>query len=203
MSDIIQDVKVTPIPGKQKITLLLLNLVILCSGIAIGSSLTVMKLKDRLMPPNAPSPVMDHLERVAKEYSLTTEQKDKVKPVLEAYHETFKKMFSDSMQKMTTARETLVLDMKKVMTPEQYEKWYQDLLEQEKRRQRRRPPFDRRGGGRRDRGNRGDRGGPPKEWDSNRLPDANRMPPWRVRGERGRFEDPNGMSIEKNELNMD
>lgn len=191
MSDIIQDVKVTPIPGKQKLTLVLLNLVILCSGISIGASLTFMRLKDRLMPPNSTPPIMDHIERMTREYSLTPEQKEKVTPLFETYQENLKKMFSDSSQAMTNAKETFVAGMKKVLDPDQYEKWYNDLTEQEQRRQRR-SSFNRRGmmGGRRG-GGRGERSGPQRMWDANRIPDPNKVPPWMNRDGQRRFNDMN------------
>ena len=100
MSDILEEVKRTPIPFKQKLTLGLLGLVILCSGIGLGVSLTINHLKDtgRLRPPNASPPMfMDRLERVTKEYSLTPDQKEQVKPILETYHESFKQMFCKIM----------------------------------------------------------------------------------------------------------
>src|SRR5665811_1019394 len=108
MSDLLEEVKRTPIPFRKKLAFVMLGLVILCSGFGIGASLTFNQLKDRLRPPTPMPPfVMDHLERVTKEYSLTPEQKEKVKPILEAYHESFKQMFSDSIQKMSSARDGL------------------------------------------------------------------------------------------------
>ena len=178
MSDLLEEVKRTPIPFRKKLALVMLGLVILCSGFGIGASLTFNQLKDRLRPPTPMPPfVMDHLERVTKEYSLTPEQKEKVKPILEAYHESFRLMFSDSMQKMAAARDGLVAAMKQVLTTEQYDKWFTDLQEQEKRHWQRRP-FDRRG----ERGDRGsrrgrERGGPPPEGrDPERPPGFDRPP---------------------------
>jgi Spy/CpxP family protein refolding chaperone len=184
MSDIFEEVKRTPIPFRKKATLVMLALVILCSGFGLGASLTFNQLKDRLRPPTPMPPfVMDHLERVTKEYSLTPEQKEKVKPILETYHESFRQMFSDSMQKMAAARDGLVAAMKQVLTTEQYDKWFKDLQEREKRHWQRRPP-DRRG----DRGDRGsrrgrERGGPgmpsSRELDLGSASDGNRPPRWR------------------------
>ncbi|MCF7974859.1 MAG: hypothetical protein K9N55_13655 [Phycisphaerae bacterium] len=184
MSDLLDEVKRTPVPFRKKLTFVMLGLVILFSGFGIGASLTFNQLKDRLRPPTPmPSFVRDHLERVTKEYSLTAEQRDKVKPILEAYHESFRQMFSDSMQKMAAARDGLVVDMKQVLTTEQYDKWFKDLQEQEKRHWQRRP-FDRRGergdrGGRRGRERSGPGGLSPREMDANRMPDPNRPPRWR------------------------
>ena len=180
MSDILDEVKRTPIPFKQKLTLGLLSLVILCSGMGIGASLTFNHLKDRLRPPGpTPPSFMDRLDRVAKEYSLTPQQKEQVKPVLETYHESLKQMFTNSMQTMTTAKEALVAGMEEVLTPEQYEKWHKDLLDREKRHGRR--PSGRRG----DRGSWRDRsrgGPPPWERDANRMADPNRATRWQREG---------------------
>ncbi len=180
MSRIIDDVKRTPIPTRQKFTFVLLGLVILCSGFGLGVSLTFNHLKDRLRPKGPMPFVMDHLERVAKEYALTPEQKLQVKPIIEAFHDSFRDMWMNSQKTMSVARDQLFASMKQVLTPEQYEKWLKDREEEEKKRSRR-GPFSRRG----DRGGRRDRGGPPPwERDPNKKPDPNRPSRWR-RGDRG------------------
>jgi hypothetical protein len=50
MSDLIESLKRTPMPFRQKVTFALLSLVILCSGFGLGVSLTFNHLKDRLRP---------------------------------------------------------------------------------------------------------------------------------------------------------
>ena len=173
MSDLIENVKRTPIPFRQKATLVLLSLVMIGSGFGLGVSLTFNHLKDRLRPPGPVPFVMDHLERIAKEYELTPEQKEQVKPILEKFHASFREMWTESQKTMSSARDSLVADMKQVLSTEQYNKWFKDLEEREKRRSRR-GSFSRRGD-RRER----DRGGPPpREWDPNKKPDPNRPPRW-------------------------
>jgi len=177
MSDLIENVKRTPVPFRQKVTLAMLSLVMLCSGFGLGVSLTFNHLKDRLRP-RGPAPFfMDHVERVAKQYDLTPEQKEQVKPILEKFHDSFRKMWTDSQKTMSTARDDLVVGMKQVLTAEQYDKWFKDMQELEKRRSRR-GSFSRRGE-RRDR-----------DRDPNRVPDPNRPPRWH-RGDRERGTDQN------------
>lgn len=185
MSDLIEDVKRTPIPFRQKVTFVLLSLVILGSGFGLGVSLTFNHLKDRLRPRGPVPFVMDHLERVAKEYALTPAQKEQVKPILERFHESFRQMWTDSQKTMASARDELVVSMKQVLTTEQYEKWFKDLEELEKRRSRRGPP-NRRG----DRRDRERSGFSPRDRDPNMKPDPNRPPRWH-RADRDRGDDQN------------
>ena len=186
MSDLIEDVKITPVPFRQKVTFAMLGLVMLCSGFGLGVSLTFNHLKDRLRPRGPVPFVMDHLERVAKEYALTPEQKDQVKPILQRFHESFRQMWADSQKSMSSARDELVVSMKQVLTTEQYDKWFKDLEELEKRRSRRGPSSRR--GDRRDR----DRSGQSfRDRDPNVKPDPNRPSRWR-RGDREPGNDQNG-----------
>jgi Spy/CpxP family protein refolding chaperone len=177
MSDLINDVKRTPIPFRQKVTFALLSLVILSSGFGLGVSLTFNYLKDRLRPRGPVPFVQSHLERVAKEYALTSEQKAQVKPILEKFHASFRQMWTESQKIMSSARDELVVSMKQVLTTEQYDKWFKDMQEMEKRRSRRGPSSRR--GDRRDR-----------DRDPNMKPDPNRPSRWH-RGDRGRDNDQN------------
>lgn len=185
MSDLIENVKRTPVPFRQKVTFAMLSLVMVCSGFGLGVSLTFNHLKDRLRPRGPVPFVMDHVERVAKEYHLTPEQKEQVKPILEKFHESFRQMWTDSQKTMSSARDDLVVGMKLVLTTEQYDNWFKNLQEQEKRRSRR-GSFNRRG----DRGDRGRGGPPPRDRDPNAKPDPNRPPRWH-RGDRERGNDQN------------
>ena len=178
MSDLIESLKRTPIPLRQKLTFALLGLVILCSGFGLGVSLTFNHLKDRLRPRGPVPFVQSQLERVAKEYALTPEQKAQVKPILERFHDSFRQMWTDSQKTMSSARDDLVVSMKQVLTTEQYDKWFKDLEAMEKRRSRRGPPSRR--GDRRDR-----------DRDPNRPSDPIRPSRWH-RGDRERGNDANG-----------
>lgn len=180
MSDLIDNVKRTPIPLRQKITLALLSLVMLASGFGLGVSVTFNQLKDRLRPKGPVPFVMDHLERIAKEYELTPEQKEQVKPIIEKFHASFRQMWTDSQKTMTLARDEMVAGMKEALTTEQFDEWFKNLQEREKRRTRR-GSFSRRG----------DRRGPsPRDRDPNRKPDPNRPPRWH-RPARERQTEPN------------
>lgn len=190
-SDLVDTVKRTPIPLRQKVSLALLGLVMLGSGFGLGISMTFNHLKDRLRPPGPVPFVMDHLERMAKEYELTPEQKTQVKPALEKFHESFQEMWNESQQTMSLARDNLVAELKQLLTTEQFDQWSKDMQEREKRHIRR--GFSGRRGDRRDR-DRGDSprdgGGPPRGWDPNGRPNPGRppgphQPPWE------RNDDPN------------
>jgi Spy/CpxP family protein refolding chaperone len=186
MSDLIESLKRTPMPFRQKVTFALLSLVILCSGFGLGVSLTFNHLKDRLRPRGPVPFVQSHLERVAKEYALTPEQKEQVKPILERFHDSFRQMWADSQKSMSSARDELVVGMKQVLTTEQYDKWFKDLQELEKKRSRRGPSSRR--GDRRDR----DRNGSSlRDRDPNMKPDPNRPSRWH-RGDREPGNDQNG-----------
>ncbi len=185
MSDLINDVKRTPVPFRQKVTVALLSLVILCSGFGLGVSFTFNHLKDRLRPRGPVPFVQSHLERVAKEYALTSEQKAQVKPILEKFHESFRQMWTESQKTMSSARDDLVVSMKQVLTTEQYDRWFKDLQELEKRRSRRGPPSRR--GDRRDRER---NGSSLRDREPNMKSDPNRPSRWH-RGDRGRDNDQN------------
>ena len=50
MSDIVEDVKRTPMQHRQKIYFVILGLVLLASGFGLGASSTFFYLKDRIRP---------------------------------------------------------------------------------------------------------------------------------------------------------
>ena len=177
MSELVEDVKRTPMKHRQKIMLVGLGLIILCSGFVLGASVTFNYLKDRLRPP-AP-PIRVQMDRWAEAYGWNNQQKEKIIPILEAYHQSLIKTWGKSADEMAVARDRLVEQMKGVLTPEQFERWYSDLKQHEERRRRRMPPEFRRDRGRggRDRGREWDRsrGERPPWRDFNRMPDANEL----------------------------
>lgn len=179
MSELVEEVKRTPMRRRQKVMLVGLGLIILCSGFVLGSSVTFNYLKDRLRPP-AP-PIRAQVDWLVKEYDLNDQQRKKVTPILEEYHQALIKTWEQSTQIMATARDRLVDQMKKVLTTEQYESWFSDLKEREERRRRRMSPDFRRGDrGRsgRDRGRDWNRDRGDRPWrDSNRMPDMNEQRP--------------------------
>ena len=158
MSDILEEVKRTPLHGRQKVSLVILGLVILISGFLLGSSTTFYYLKDQMPPRRFPPTRMEIIERLSEELGLTDQQRDKVKAIIEKADKAFQEMWGESAKKMEAARDQMVEEMKEVLTAEQYDKWLMSFTEREQDRKQRVPPRLR------DRG-RDDRGGRGRPWD--------------------------------------
>jgi len=159
MSDIIEEVKRTPMKHRQKVNFVILGLIILASGFALGTSTTFFYLQDqgRIRPPrgpNGPQPPIfrNSLDTWTTKYNFTDEQKERVSAALERQHKAFREMFESGREKMEAAKDMLVKDMTDILTPEQFSMWNEDFKERLKRRGR--------GRGRPSR-NKG--GGPPRE----------------------------------------
>jgi len=162
MSDIIEEVKRTPMKHRQKVNFVILGLVILASGFALGTSSTFSYLRsqDRIRPkvpiiqfgdPNGRRPdKFDPVEKWAAQYKFTDEQRELAKAAMERQHKEFREMFVDGQKKMEAAKDLLVKDMNDILTPEQFSPWHEDFKERLKRR-----------GRGRGRSFRSERGGPP------------------------------------------
>lgn len=149
MSDIVEEVKRTPMQHRQRINFIILGLVLLASGFGLGTSSTFFYLKDRIRPkipimplgPGDPNErrgprFFDPVERWAAQYNFTDEQKELAKAALERQHQAFREMFSDGQKKMEAAKDILVQDMNDILTAEQFKPWHEDFKERLKRRRR-------------------------------------------------------------------
>jgi periplasmic protein CpxP/Spy len=72
----------------------------------------------------------DQMQQIAKELNLTEEQKTQLKPVIQKQAEKARALRADTslsreerQAKLKTLRAELAPEFKKVLTPEQYEKW--------------------------------------------------------------------------------
>jgi len=154
-----------PRRGRQIIAQVAVGLIILVCGIIIGSGAAVLRLKGKVvMPPGPRPPTREVVEDMAARYNLTPEQAKKVEAAFEKRRETLQSTFEELRRKSEAEFKTLSAEIKKILTPAQYERWEQDF----KRRRRPGPPWERgsgrpgeRGPGRRGPGGRGfGEGGP-------------------------------------------
>jgi len=163
MSDIIEEVKRTPMQHRQKINFIILGLVLLASGFGLGASTTFFCLQDRIRPdipirpPGDPNGRrgpggFDPVEKWASQYKFTDEQKELARAALERQHQAFRELFESGREKMEAAKDLLVQDMNDILTPEQFNPWHEDFKERLKRRGRGRgrPPRGKGDGPRRD-----------------------------------------------------
>ena len=148
MSDIVEEVKRTPMQHRQRINFVILGLVLLASGFGLGTSSTFFYLKDRIRPkipimppgPGDPNgrrgPRPNPVDEWAAKYRFTDEQKELVKAALERQHQAFREMFESGQEKMEAAKNILVQDMNDILTAEQFKAWHEDFKERLKRRRR-------------------------------------------------------------------
>jgi len=124
----------TPLPGEGKPlpprgprpwVMVLVGLVIVVSGAVIGAGVTVLALKNRLAAP--PSPGERTATLIASDlrnrYNLTDEQAKQVKEIMATRMEVIEAIRQEMHKKVATEHEKLRADMKKVLTPEQFERW--------------------------------------------------------------------------------
>ncbi len=171
-----------PFARRQLLAQIGVAAVILISGICIGSGGAILALKDRiipkikLLPPDpGPGPEPNFLvEHWTRDYGLSDIQAEQVKETLTEQWVGTRELWQRFMQAEQTQRQRFAEAMKKILTPEQYEKWEGDLKKRFEHFRGMRP-FEGRPGGRG--GPRGDR---PRDW---------RMDPNERRGDRppGRF----------------
>ena len=158
MSDIIEEVKRTPMQHRQRINFVILGLVLLASGFGLGASTTFFCLQSQgrirqVRPPDDErKPPVNPVEKWAAQYNFTDEQKDLAKAAWERQHEAFLEFFAVGREKMEAARNVLVQDMNDILTPEQFKPWHEEFKKHLERRRRGwgRPPRGRGDGPRRD-----------------------------------------------------
>lgn len=155
-----------PGPPKPVMVQLVVGLVILVSGLVVGSGGTMMWFKHRgWRPPRRldgrpQRPIAkDLVERWTTEYGLSTEQAEQIKVILNESMQRRRAVFKASSEKMEAEDVVMVENMKAAMTEEQFEKWHKAFLERKKHHG---PRF--RGPGRRGPGHKGG----PRGFDPNR-----------------------------------
>jgi hypothetical protein len=143
-------------------------MVILASGIGIGTGGTILALKSRIITrvrlPGPPGPEPNEIvSRWRGEYGLNDKQAQQVKDTLTKQFAAIGELRQKFVQAEQTEREKFAAAMKKIFTPEQFTQWDEDIKKMIEHMQRARS-FD---------GRRGGRGGPPR---GERGPDRPRDP---------------------------
>lgn len=124
-----------PPPGKKRLShqrkqiylQLTVGVVILFCGIVIGSGATLLRLKDRMIMPGPRPPLPDIVQDIQGRYDLTQEQVEKVEDILGRGRETMHTLFEESRQKIEAEFQKISVEMKEVLSPEQYEQWENDF----------------------------------------------------------------------------
>ncbi len=143
--------------GRQIVLQIVVGMIILICGVIIGSGAAVLRLKDQMVMRRGPfPPTRAVVEDMAARYDLTPEQAEQVEAAFEKSHEKLRTLIEESRRKNEAEFQALSAEIKKILTPEQFERWEQDF----KRRRRPGPPWERgrpgeRGPGRRGPGDRG------------------------------------------------
>ena len=108
---------------------ILLGVVILMAGIAIGASLTVMRLskpQDRYgQEPEIFAEQM--LRQLGRELNLTPHQRSQLDPILRRHHETLSDIRAAVRPRIVTQLEQLNADIDAVLTREQADIWQQKI----------------------------------------------------------------------------
>jgi hypothetical protein len=113
-----------PQPGRQTWPLVLLGLVILVCGTAIGAGAAVLWLKDRLAGPPRPDRATPEIVRdLRSRYDLSEDQAKRVNDIMEHRIEALEAIRREAQQKFEAEHEKLRAEMKSVLTAEQYEQW--------------------------------------------------------------------------------
>ena len=131
--------------GKQIYLQVMVALVILSCGIVIGSGTALLHLKDRIAPGRRP-PIGVIIDDMRTRYDLTQEQAKEVEDILGKSREAAHALFEEFGQKIEAEFQKLSLEMKQILSPEQYERWERDF---KARREHYRRPGPRRHGPRR------------------------------------------------------
>ena len=110
----------------------------LATLLVVGSALSLLSLGQAADEKTPPQPaaggtatgLRGRMQQTAAELNLTDEQKEKVKPLFQSLMEKMRGLREDSnlspqqrMEKLRALREEFTPQVKKVLTPEQFEKW--------------------------------------------------------------------------------
>ncbi len=143
-----------PFTRRQMFAQIGVAVVILVSGMGIGTGGTILSLKDRIMWHFPPRRFDDHRPDVNEivnkwrtDYGLTDDQAQQVKGAFLASLATTRTIFEEFAQKQRAQQVKFAEeDMKTILTPEQYQKWHREFSEFKNRAERRWRPGERPGG---------------------------------------------------------
>jgi len=101
--------------------------IILFCGIVIGSGATFLHLKDRMIMRRPRPQLPDVVEDIQSRYNLTDEQAEKVEDIFKRSRETMRNLSEESRKKIEAEFQKVSIEMKEILTPEQYEQWENDF----------------------------------------------------------------------------
>jgi len=124
-----------PLSGKKRLShrrkqiylQIIAGIIILSCGIVIGSGATLLRLKDRVIIRGPRPPLPDIVEDIQSRYDLTQEQVEKVEDILGRSRETMRTIFEQSREKAEAEFQKVSLEMKEILSPEQYKSWENDF----------------------------------------------------------------------------
>jgi len=106
---------------------MIVGAVILFCGIVIGSGATLLHLKDRMIMRRPRPPVTDIVEDIQSRYNLTDEQAEKVEDIFKRSRETMHALSEEFRKKIDAEFQKISIEMKEILSPEQYERWENDF----------------------------------------------------------------------------
>jgi len=112
---------------KQICLQIIAGVIILFCGIVIGSGAAVLRLKDRMIMRGPRPPLNAIVEDIRTRYDLTEEQAEQVEDVFGRRRKTSQALFEEFGRKIEAEFEELSVEMKGVLSPEQYERWERDF----------------------------------------------------------------------------
>ena len=116
-----------PLPprGPRTWAMILVGLVIVASGVVIGAGATVLVVRNRLIAP--PLPDEQQARAIAadlrRRYALTEDQARRVQDIMARRMAAVEAIRQESHEKTTAEHDKLRVEMKEVLTPDQFQQW--------------------------------------------------------------------------------
>jgi len=118
---------------KQIYMQIIVGLVILFCGLVIGAGGALMQMKDRVVPVGPRPPLDAIVGDIQARYDLTPEQTKKVEEVFGVQRKAMQTLFDQFGQKVDAEFQKLNVEMKDILSPEQYARWEQDFRNRRER----------------------------------------------------------------------
>jgi len=124
-----------PSPGRKRMSQrrkqiymqIIVGLVILFCGLVIGAGGAIIQLKNKMVPMGPRPPLDAIVEDIQSRYDLTPEQTKQVEDVFGTQRKTMQALFEQFGQKVDAEFQKLNVEMKEILSPEQYARWEQDF----------------------------------------------------------------------------
>ena len=114
--------------SNKRLIKILCGLIILASGIVIGSGATILMVKHRVIwVSKSHKDANEITNKITTKYALTPQQAEQIKQIInKAFAQ--KKMYDDAQDKQRDEYSKIfIAEMNSVMTPEQFERWNTDF----------------------------------------------------------------------------